>query len=107
MPLSWSHACSFCYSFASMPAIRCETDDRGIGRQGTATDVSVSTRGRRRGHTVPAESGGFAFVNSVVAGGTPPITDESGRWKMCRRNRQTSETQLVRSSASTLTLNQR
>jgi hypothetical protein len=49
------------------------------------------------------ESGGFAFVNSVVAGGTPPITDESGRWKMCRRNRQTSETQLVRSSASTLT----
>jgi hypothetical protein len=55
------------------PCIFCGTDGRGIGRQRTATDVPVSKRGRRRGHTVPAQSGGFAFVNSVVAVGTQPI----------------------------------
>src|ERR1700687_1902049 len=40
-----------------MPALRCGTDVRGIGRQRTApADVSVSTRWKRRGHTMRAHS---------------------------------------------------
>src|ERR1700722_234598 len=39
-----------------MPALRCGTDVRGIGRQRTATDVPVSTRRKRRGHTMRPHS---------------------------------------------------